>query len=97
MLNFTVYGHSSAGRATVSKTVGRGFESFCPCKLRVMDKIRLYVKDSYNELVNKVTWPDWPTLQSSTIVVIIASLIIALIIFLMDTISKQSLGLIYNL
>ena len=24
-------GYSSAGRATVSKTVGRGFEPFCPC------------------------------------------------------------------
>jgi len=62
-----------------------------------MDKVRLYIKDSYNELVHKVSWPEWATLQSSTIVVIVASLIIALIIFVMDTISKQSLGLIYNL
>ena len=28
-----------------------------------------YVKESYNELVNKVTWPTFPQLQSSTIVV----------------------------
>lgn len=60
-----------------------------------MDKVRLYVKDSYNELVNKVSWPEWQMLQSSTVVVIIASLIIALIIFLMDAISKQALGLVY--
>ena len=53
-----------------------------------MDKIRLYIKESYNELVHKVTWPSWPNLQSSTIVVIIASIILALIIFVMDIISK---------
>ncbi len=60
-----------------------------------MEKIILYVKESYNELVNKVTWPALPTLQSSTILVLIASLIIALIIFVMDLISKQTLDLIY--
>jgi preprotein translocase subunit SecE len=43
-----------------------------------------YVKDSYNELVNKVSWPTWSELQNSAIVVSIASLIIALIVFLMD-------------
>ena len=29
-----------------------------------------YVKESYNELVNKVTWPTFPQLQSSAIVVL---------------------------
>ena len=57
----------------------------------------MYLKDSYNELVHKVAWPNWQNLQSSTIVVIVASLIIALIIFVMDTISKQATGLLYNL
>ena len=32
-----------------------------------------YIKESYNELVNKVTWPTFPQLQSSTIVVMVAS------------------------
>ena len=60
-----------------------------------MERLKLYVIESYNELVNKVTWPTWSNLQSSTILVLIASLIIALIIFVMDLISKQSLDLIY--
>jgi len=60
-----------------------------------MDKIKLYIIESYNELINKVTWPSWANLQSSTILVLVASLIIALIIFVMDFISKQSLELIY--
>ncbi|MBK7429020.1 MAG: preprotein translocase subunit SecE [Saprospiraceae bacterium] len=62
-----------------------------------MDKITLYIKESYNELVNKVSWPNWANLQSSTTVVIVASLIIAILIFLMDLISKQTLSLIYNI
>ncbi len=61
-----------------------------------MDKIKLYIIESYNELINKVTWPSWASLQSSTILVLVASLIIALVIFVMDLISKQALDLIYQ-
>lgn len=43
-----------------------------------------YVKSCYDELVNKVSWPTMSELQNSTIVVFIASLIIALIVFIMD-------------
>lgn len=51
-----------------------------------MESLILYVKESYNELVHKVTWPSWPKLLSSTWLVLIASVIIALIIFVMDLI-----------
>jgi len=43
-----------------------------------------YVRESYNELIHKVSWPTWAELQSSAIVVSIASLVIAMIVFLMD-------------
>ena len=49
-----------------------------------MKKIIKYVRESYDELVHKVTWPTWTDLQSSAIVVSIASLVIALIVFIMD-------------
>ena len=62
-----------------------------------MDRIVLYIKESYNELLNKVTWPSWANLQSSTVLVLVASLILALIIFVMDLISKNALDLIYGL
>jgi preprotein translocase subunit SecE len=62
-----------------------------------MDRLKLYVIESYNELVNKVTWPTWSNLQSSTVVVLIASVILALVIFLMDIISKGILDQIYDL
>ncbi len=62
-----------------------------------MESIVLYIKESYNELVHKVTWPTWPALISSSNLVIVASIIIALTIFLMDGVFKQVLTAIYNL
>lgn len=62
-----------------------------------MESLKLYIKESYNELLNKVTWPTWANLQGSTIVVLVASLILALVIFLMDTVSNSLLTFIYNL
>ena len=46
--------------------------------------IKTYVKESYNELVHKVSWPTWTDLQSSAIVVLIATFIFALIVLVMD-------------
>lgn len=60
-------------------------------------KIKAYVQETYNELVNKVTWPTWPELQNSAVVVMVASLIIALIIALMDTSFRNLMQLIYGL
>jgi preprotein translocase subunit SecE len=62
-----------------------------------MEQIKLYVIESYNELVNKVTWPTWSDLLASTRVVLVGSLIIALIVLLMDAVSKQLTGILYNL
>ncbi len=49
-----------------------------------MKKIFRYIQEAYDELVHKVTWPTWSELQNSAVVVSIASLVIALIVFLMD-------------
>jgi len=49
-----------------------------------MASISEYIKESYIELTQKTTWPTWRELQSSAILVLVASLIIALIILLMD-------------
>jgi len=59
--------------------------------------IKGYVKESYNELVNKVTWPAWSDLQNSAIVVMIASFIISIIIYLMDISFSFIMDLIYSL
>jgi len=62
-----------------------------------MKRIVNYLKESYNELVHKVTWPSWKDLQSSALVVMIASLIFALIVFAMDTSFQKILEGIYKL
>ncbi len=62
-----------------------------------MDGIALYIKESYNELIHKVTWPSFSDLLSSTTVVLVASAIIALIILLMDMVSKGVLDSVYSL
>ncbi len=49
-----------------------------------MASIGTYIKESYNELLNKVTWPTWKNLQQSSVLVFVASLIISLIVWGMD-------------
>ena len=62
-----------------------------------MAKKQSYLKSSYDELINKVSWPSWSELQSSSIVVTIASLIIALIIYLMDRVFSGGMDIFYSL
>jgi preprotein translocase subunit SecE len=49
-----------------------------------MNIVANYIKESYDELVHKVSWPTRSELTSSAIVVLIASIIIALVVFSMD-------------
>ena len=55
-----------------------------------------YVKESCNELVNKVTWPTFPQLQSSTIVVMVASVIFAVVVLAMDVTFENVMAGIYK-
>jgi preprotein translocase subunit SecE len=62
-----------------------------------MEKIKEYVSASYDELINRVTWPTWSELQSSTVLVLVASLLIALVVFGMDSASNAVLNtLVYG-
>lgn len=49
-----------------------------------MAGIKTYFEESYSELVHKVSWPKFSDLQTSAVVVLVASMIIALIVFAMD-------------
>jgi len=61
-----------------------------------MSKITTYFKDVKNELVDKTSWPSWPELTNSAIVVMIASVIIAGIIFAMDYSFDNILDWVYK-
>ncbi len=62
-------------------------------------KVVEYAKESYSELVEKVSWPSWSQLQSSAVVVMVASLIFAIVVMAMDisfeTIMKTIYGFLY--
>jgi preprotein translocase subunit SecE len=60
-------------------------------------RIKSYLQETYNELIHKVTWPTWGELQSSAIVVMIASLVIALVIFSMDITFENFMEFIYSM
>lgn len=49
-----------------------------------MSKFREYISETVTEMVHNVSWPTWKELQSNTIIVVSASIIIALMIFAMD-------------
>lgn len=61
--------------------------------MKIVDNI----KESYNELAHKTSWPTPKELTSSSVVVLIASLILALIVWLMDFAFENLMTLIYGL
>ncbi len=56
-----------------------------------------YLKESYAEMTKKVAWPTWDKLQNSAILVMVASVIFALVIFAMDKVIEVAMKLIYTL
>lgn len=62
-----------------------------------MNKITTYFKESYHELLEKVTWPTWMQLQQSTVIVLVATVIITAMVWVMDFSSNQLLKLVYSL
>ena len=49
-----------------------------------MNKIAIYFKESYKELMEKVSWPTWAQLQQSTMIVLVATLVITALVWVMD-------------
>lgn len=61
-----------------------------------MNKITTYFKESFKELTEKVTWPTWPQLQQSTMIVLAATLVITFIVLAMDFVAGNALKFIYK-
>jgi len=62
-----------------------------------MSKVGGYIRESYIELKQKVSWPTFEELQASVIVVMVASVIIALVIFVMDFGFQSVMNLFYKM
>ena len=91
------YGISSVGRALVSKTRCREFEPLIPCKKEdnMFKKIVNYCKACYDELAHKTTWPSRAQLTHSAVIVLSASLVIAVVVFAMDSLFKWVMSMVY--
>jgi len=62
-----------------------------------MRKLINNLKDCYVELVKKTTWPTWPKLQSSALLVMVATVILALMLFVIDYAFQNLMQFIYTL
>ena len=62
-----------------------------------MNKIKLYFEESFDELFRKVSWPTWPEVQSSALIVMVASVIIAIIVLTMDSSFRFIMENLYKL
>ncbi|MBO4642130.1 MAG: preprotein translocase subunit SecE [Bacteroidaceae bacterium] len=62
----------------------------------MFERFKKYCKVSYEELVHKTTWPSRSELMNSAVVVLTASLCIALVVFVMDFIFQSGMELIYG-
>jgi preprotein translocase subunit SecE len=61
-----------------------------------MNKVVSFIKESYDEMVHKVSWPKSKELQSSAVLVLVASLIFALFVGLIDLVLKSGMEAIYR-
>jgi preprotein translocase subunit SecE len=63
-----------------------------------MNKVTTYFRESYKELTEKVTWPNWAQLQQSTMIVLVSTILMTLVVWLgMDTVISFLLKNIYKL
>lgn len=62
-----------------------------------MSKFGSYIQAAYDELIHKVSWPSWDELQQTTIIVLVALVIMTIMIFGMDFVSEKVLTLLYNI
>ena len=64
-------------------------------KIKGMKKFFDYCKACYDELAHKTTWPTRKELTHSAVVVLSASLIIALVVWAMDFVFRSIMSLVY--
>ncbi len=63
---------------------------------QLMEKVKNYILESIDEVRNKVSWPKYSELQASAILVLVASLIFAFVIGLIDLGFNNALGWFYR-
>ncbi|MFB0946052.1 MAG: preprotein translocase subunit SecE [Spirosomataceae bacterium] len=60
-----------------------------------MENLQVFLKESWIEITQEVTWPTWSDLQSSATLVLIASIIFALVVGGIDFLIDNALKILY--
>jgi preprotein translocase subunit SecE len=61
-----------------------------------MEKLKNYIVESWDEIRNKVTWPKYSEVQSSAVLVLVASTLFALVIWVIDSGFMKGLQWLYT-
>ena len=78
-----------------SNKLNKSYLFSCVIEDNMFKKFVNYCKACYNELAHKTTWPTRAELTHSAMVVLSASLIIALVVFIMDFVFQNVMQLVY--
>ena len=62
-----------------------------------MAKFINYCKESFVELTKKTTWPTWEKLQSSALLVLVTTVILAALLWVVDFLFQHLMSFIYTL
>ena len=62
-----------------------------------MAEIVNYIKESFGELKNNVSWPTWAEAQSLTVLVAVFSIIFSLAIWGVDTVFSKAIGFYFKI
>ena len=62
-----------------------------------MRKFIKYLKESFTELTKKTSWPSWDKLQSSALLVMVTTVLLAAVLFVIDFAFQHLMTLIYTL
>lgn len=85
-------------RKEIEKTTLLVFiSSFSTFQFELMNKVSNYFRESYRELLEKVSWPTWTQLQQSVVIVLVATLFITALVWAMDIVASRAVTLIYSL
>lgn len=61
-----------------------------------MRKLITYIKDSFDEVIHKVTWPKFGEVQSTAVLVLVSTLVFTVLVAAIDYAFKLGSGVIYK-
>ena len=84
-------------RSPKPRVVSSSLTSRAKLQIVMLNSIKRYCKESYEELRYKTTWPTRSELMNSAVLVLTASLCIAVVVFVIDQVFQNAMEFVYGL